>query len=924
MYPPPRSTARAMSSAATSARTNPVRSNNDREEMPERRQSTTDPAMPTQRAIQDSESDLSGSQSMDDRSAEQARETQRLNQIIQQFFVKGALTVVSSRLSLPPFRNRSGAVKQNKWFNLVLDDSEQLNRQTSRWRALDIETGVPKTMTIEVYLDLSELTKGKSLVLQDESGKRWDVLDSIPSPRRGIPNSDGAVDERPLVVERWQFSMEDIASMDSRPDADMLSNVYKKGIPIFRSLYSQARLLPAWKYYRTIMRQSSSSPASQQLKLKYRILSGQLPAVRNDSLETVLYPHQKNVLDRFSFGPLQCPAGILHASVVFRSNCDFRLDDSEALLSSHFMRSGDDYFRPSWTGRTASDSNQIAGSAPASKKGLQLDDEEQGQAYGSLSTFHTTGPKPSSSPISALRAVTDAGSPSSPPIKMLPSQRQDNSSRSSLRSNDGMHQRRPSVSFQPFKAGSLASSPASGMHIASSPLSQSNRPAAMSHRSRPSMTTLPQAILRAPNLQNDLAVASSTSSSPKPAPIAKFSSSFNYRKSRMSSGASREEDRSSGKPSPSSSTRVGSDVLNDGRGEGSGSTQQTDDENLQDFLKLLEAKKELKSFTKNDSTSRDNAMRRTTAALSKYQRMKDSNAVLSDSLSSSLVLNRSSSSSSRQIDKVPTMIPGTSISPGSSIGKPISPHTPHYPPIPSRLSANSIADYSTPRRSRQSTRERSRDPPADEATTETAHDTDHGTYPIAIPHSPQPWTFRRSISSTRHQRSTTEDQIEYGPHRPYSLPDDRELSLADLATDRPSLDQTASDEKIDDPNQSLNQSSEDPSPAESGPDLQPRVYSTTADPSSHGLFTRRSRGSLSRRTTPSLGQSYSPSSSSQVDPQRSQTAERGGSARGPSGRNSTTLGEEENLIFELSDMDSRRSLEEGGSFRGGRGGAGWR
>lgn len=82
MYPPPRPTSRPSGSAATSTRTNPLWSNNDRDDIDQRRYSA-ESAVTTQRAIGDSESELSGSQSMDDRSAEQARETQRLNQIIQ-------------------------------------------------------------------------------------------------------------------------------------------------------------------------------------------------------------------------------------------------------------------------------------------------------------------------------------------------------------------------------------------------------------------------------------------------------------------------------------------------------------------------------------------------------------------------------------------------------------------------------------------------------------------------------------------------------------------------------------------------------------------------------------------------------------------------------------------------------------------------
>jgi len=812
-------------------------------------------------------------------------------------------------------------------FNILLDDSEELSQLTNRWRQLDLETGLPKTLTIEVYLDLQDLTKGKSCVISDEQGKRWDVSESISASQSNVPKSDADYNEQPLVLERWQFSMEDSASMDSRPDSDILSTLYKKSIPIFRSIYSQARLLPTWKYCKYVAKHLSSNPPNQPLKVKYRIRSGPLPNSQREALEIPLYPNQRNIVDQFVFGSLPSPAGILHASVAYRTNCDFRVDDSEALLSSQFMRSGEEYFRPSWPGRTAD--NAVVGSAPTAKKRFSTDGQEQSQVYGSLSTFHTTGQKTSSSPISALRAMTSAGSPLSPSGRISSSQQRAQESRSSIRSNDGMpiNQRRQSISFQPFKAGSLASSPATmGMHAPLSPIGQPSRTGtSYSHRSRPSMTTLPQAVLRMPNLHAENAVASSTSSSPRPAPIQKFSSSFDYRKSRMSSGASRgDDDRSSGKPSPSSSARVGSDVLAEARGDqaSSGSVQQTDDENLKDFLRLLDSKKELKSLSRNDSAARDASTRRTNTALSKFHRMKESNTLLSDSISSSVHLNRSSSSSSRQLTNVPPMVPGTSVSPGSSLGKPMSPHTPHTPAIPSRLSANSIVDYTAPqpRRSRGNGQTNTR--PETIAQEDDSSDTttryDAGTHAIDIPASPLPWSYGRRSSSVRQQRSI-EDDAQYRP-RPYSLPaDERELSTTDLSINESqrAADQTSSEEKIDDLR------SGEPSPGEFVSAAPRARYSSTANPTSHGLLSKPPRGSLSRRAAPSFGHSYTPSSASQsgIAPTAASASERGGAHRTPSLRNSTQ--EEEALIFELSDMDSRRSLEdanERSNERGGRGG----
>ena len=252
----------------------------------------------------------------------------------------------------------------------------------------------------------------------------------------------------------------------------------------------------------------------------------------------------------------------------------------------------------------------------------------------------------------------------------------------------------------------------------------------------------------------------------------------------MGTSKTEDDNLSSGKGSASSSQQPGSDMLNEGEGASSGSIK-TDDENISDFLKLLEQKKDLKSFNRSDSASRDATMRRTTAQLSKYQRMKDSNTALSDSISSSMLLHRSSSSSSRQLSSVPPMIAGTSVSTSSSPGKPISPHTPHTPAIPSRLSANSIIEYE-PHRSRGD-RSRSRPshvPREREQETHQVHerdvDDDPGTNAIDIPQSPRPWNFARRSSSVAQQNRNIEDEPDLFGLRSASLPTeevDRERDL---------------------------------------------------------------------------------------------------------------------------------------------------
>ena len=197
------------------------------------------------------------------------------------------------------------------------------------------------------------------------------------------------------------------------------------------------------------------------------------------------------------------------------------------------------------------ETNQVPGSLPVNKLQAQ-GTPDLGQAYGSMSTFHQVGPQPGTSPMSALRAARDMPSSSpteSPPQKLPPNHRTAQGSKSSLRSADAPpYQRRTSVSFQPFKAGSLSSSPAPGPAVPPSPSSSIGRPssslgrtttstnALTQPRNRTSLTALPQTALRAPSLPNETAIASSASSSPKPAPISRYSSSFGHRRSRFSSG----------------------------------------------------------------------------------------------------------------------------------------------------------------------------------------------------------------------------------------------------------------------------------------------------------------------------------------------------------------------------------------------------
>ncbi|KAF9700695.1 hypothetical protein EKO04_001197 [Ascochyta lentis] len=870
-------------SAANSLQTNPTRTNNQRYGSP---YSDTDPY--SDRGPDDDDAG--------DMASTDQRNSQKVNQVIQNFFTKAALTIVSSRVILPQAFNNSGGIRQNKWFNVVLDDTDVLQQDLTDWKGMDAMAGQHPPLCIEIYLDMKGLGHKQSLVIHDENGKRWDVsraLDNASSGRSGKATQ--------VLLERWTINVGDKSAVHPTELSDPLPNVYKKAVVLFRSLYTYIRFIPAFKYYKSIAKQPANHPA---LKLAYRITNGDFKSPHVDTLEMPLYQSDEPITDRQDFGPSHSPVGPLGISVQYRTNCEFSVEDSESLLSSEFMGLDNTYFEQSQRGA-------VPGSLPVDKLNAQ-ETPDVGQAYGSLSTFHQVGPPTGTSPISALRAVRDMPSSSpteSPPQKMPPKHRVAQGPKSSLRSGDvPPYQRRTSVSFQPFKAGSLSSSPALGPAALPSPSSSLGRPSSsfgrtntpnplLQPRNRTSLTTLPQQALRTPSLPNETAIVSSASSSPRPAPI-KYSSSFGHRRNRFStSGGSKTEDDnlSSGKGSVASSLQRGSDVLNEGEGGSSGEVK-SDDDNISDFLKLLEAKKELKSFNCNDNASKESAMRRTTAQLSKYQRLKDSHAALSDSVSSSTMLHRSSSSSSRHLSSVPAMIAGTSVSTASSPGKPISPHTPHTPAIPSRLSANSIIEYEPrPRRSRSTRPNRHHDTNDAQESTEGG---DPSTNAIDIPTSPRHWNYaRRSSSVAQQERNLPDDDPDiYG--RAASVP----LTEAGRAKDLTPSGLFAQGETGNSATQDDQGSEEiDPLDQDQGAN---RPSSSSNMPAKRGAYSGSSRG----RTSFFSHGSSSGATSSTERPNRYSF-----SSRGLAGQE-----DDEPLLFQMSEIGaggSRRSLEEapGGS-----------
>ncbi len=224
------------------------------------------------------------------------------------------------------------------------------------WRRPDLYVEKPPPLVIEVALDTSHLRQDQALLYEDENGQTREVPAGSTSPSSpGASRSSRRY--RDIVLERWTIELGDSEGYSSKDLSEPLPTVYKKGIVAFRTLYSQLRMLPAWKLYRQLSRQPGNQ---QQLRLKYRIRQADDPLLHQpltpqeqdngllsqlelgesdggslprradiDAARPVRGAHRQPpggdaASIRLRLRPLTTPAGPLLVSVDYRRHCGFR------------------------------------------------------------------------------------------------------------------------------------------------------------------------------------------------------------------------------------------------------------------------------------------------------------------------------------------------------------------------------------------------------------------------------------------------------------------------------------------------------------------------------------------------------------------------------------------------------------------------
>ncbi|KAI8075403.1 autophagy-related protein 13-domain-containing protein [Gilbertella persicaria] len=259
----------------------------------------------------------------------------KLDQIIQNFYTKTVQIVIQGRCHDTRYGKRaslkgsSSSRKINKWFNIATDDVEVLKEELKYWRTIAIQSDKePPPMILDIYLDTSKLSFNQSLIVADDN-LRWGRIE--------LNKADTHIDK--ILIESWELSLK-----HPLPDFSVdLPNLYKRSIVFFRSLHSLTRILPSYDLYRQIRKSSDTA-----LSIGYR-LSSSASTVYPEEISlgsTILENDARKPTKTYEFSDIVTPIGTFKLNVTYRRNCDFRVEDTERDLSAQFIDMDEQFFTP--------------------------------------------------------------------------------------------------------------------------------------------------------------------------------------------------------------------------------------------------------------------------------------------------------------------------------------------------------------------------------------------------------------------------------------------------------------------------------------------------------------------------------------------------------------------------------------------------
>lgn len=578
--------------------------------------------------------------------------------VMQNFFTKALQMIVQAR-SVPEaalfgYTNDDATTtsKINQWFNLLMPtlNDEWLRGEIKQWRS-HAETQVLPPLILETYLDLRQVSGREIVVLEDDNGNSWPVV-------------DGGSKKHEVVVERWLIEFDRASTLPSA--VVELPLIYKEAIVLLRVLYGITRLLPAYKLKKYV-----AKLLLKNLTLCNRFIDAKQPISSKGriGLSKSIIPHQMLLTDSHlaqrTFLPVETSLGSLRVSVSYRLHHKFKIQDKEERLSDHFL---------------ISDKEQADASSSIFRGSMSRSNSQSRSVSASRLGSRSESLPPSDSTTNANASKTSEHHDEK--NSLLPCTSFHNREESSPSRKTSTKQKLVSIaptrpSIQPFKVGSISNSPPpqSGMvHTPNSltgssmerrisitsnrsgsnaslaallrnprgSTSSSNTPTtiAISGSHNNVNTTLPRSISSShgSHLQADDHYGENVSSVPR------FSSSFGSRQSRRHSGSSRFSSIPNNEATPS---LLGTSLeLNSSSVPFSGLYV---DDDISSFVRMIDGSDLQLSGSHQDSKlgRSNNGSSTHLLALNRFQLLKSQHQQLGESVSASLILQHNRSRESQ-------------------------------------------------------------------------------------------------------------------------------------------------------------------------------------------------------------------------------------------------------------------------------------
>ncbi|KAJ3179790.1 autophagy protein 13 [Geranomyces variabilis] len=266
---------------------------------------------------------------------------ERAEQIVQNVYTKVAQVIAQARATgLPPGAHSR---KANKWFNLETYDIDSLREQLKYWRAHAVSQ--PQPLFIDVYLDISNLGRGQALMLRDEQTLRRQRMSQesliVVDRDTGLATRHSSV-----LLESWQLTF----SQTTPSQPLELPTVYKKSVAFFRSLYSHARLLPAFRLSRRFKRKPGS------MGVGFRVSTARNTPYDEAGLDQLHSTgDMRRGIEEYNFGSIETPLGVFSLHVNYRLECDFSIEDPDhGVMDGRLADMDENYFSPRSMGNRTS------------------------------------------------------------------------------------------------------------------------------------------------------------------------------------------------------------------------------------------------------------------------------------------------------------------------------------------------------------------------------------------------------------------------------------------------------------------------------------------------------------------------------------------------------------------------------------------